>query len=91
MSTFRPKTAGERAEQDLKEKAFKAMSQAKDPVEKLRFFCLSRGATGILGIGRYLLPNRDNLPSARTSKELSLNVSSLSECSAGWTMTATRI
>jgi len=28
------------------------MGSAKDPADKLRYFCLSRGATGILGLGR---------------------------------------
>ena len=28
------------------------MDAATDPVEKLRYFCLSRGASGILGLGR---------------------------------------
>ena len=31
----------------------RAMDTATDPVEKLRYFCLSRGATGILGLGRF--------------------------------------
>ena len=63
----RPKTAGERNESIMVEKAKKAMEKTKDPVEKLRFvwkkcmlkisqscrcFCLSRGSTGILGLGR---------------------------------------
>lgn len=48
----RPKTAGDRVESDLKERANRSMMNTKDPVEKLRFFCLSRGATGILGLGR---------------------------------------
>ncbi|TRY75194.1 hypothetical protein TCAL_10435 [Tigriopus californicus] len=48
----RPRTAGDRVESDLKERANRSMMNTKDPVEKLRFFCLSRGATGILGLGR---------------------------------------
>ena len=48
----RPKTAGERNVQHMMDKARKEMERTKDPVEKLRCFCLSRGANGILGLGR---------------------------------------
>ena len=48
----RPKTAGERNEEVMKDKARKQMEKTTDPVEKLRCFCLSRGANGILGLGR---------------------------------------
>ena len=48
----RPKTSGERHEIELRANASRKMVETKDPVEKLRCFCLSRGATGILGLGR---------------------------------------
>lgn len=41
-----------RANRELIEKSQKALRSETDPVEKLRLFCLSRGATGISGIGR---------------------------------------
>jgi len=49
---MRPKTAGERNEALMMDKAKKAMEKTTDPGEKLRCYCLSRGATGILGLGR---------------------------------------
>ena len=66
---MRPKTAGERNESVMMDKARKEMEKTKDPTEKLRYFnqyktylinndnfcrcfCLSRGASGILGLGR---------------------------------------
>ena len=54
MSNRRPQTSGARAEAEMKDKASRAMANAKDPVEKLRLFALSRGAKGIMGLGRYL-------------------------------------
>ena len=48
----RPQTAGARAESELKQLANKKLVQSVDPVEKLRCYCLTRGANGILGLGR---------------------------------------
>ena len=53
MRNNRPKTASDRANSNLKEEAQKRLQTCTDPVEKLRCFCLTRGATGILGLGRY--------------------------------------
>lgn len=45
--------ATHRQEEDMKRKCKEAMANAKDPIEKLRLSCLSRGASGIKGIGRW--------------------------------------
>ena len=44
--------ATHRQEEDMKRKCKEAMANTKDPVEKLRLSCLTRGASGIKGIGR---------------------------------------
>ena len=45
----------DRQEQDLKDKCARQLrgGGVTDPVEKLRLKCLSRGAKGIKGLGRY--------------------------------------
>ncbi|KAL7058420.1 hypothetical protein AAHC03_017244 [Spirometra sp. Aus1] len=42
----------ERGNHDLQVKARRKADASKDPLEKLRLQCLSRGASGILGLGR---------------------------------------
>ena len=52
MKKNRPSTASDRANSSIKEEAKRKLQNCSDPVEKLRCFCLTRGATGILGLGR---------------------------------------
>ena len=42
--------------QEMKRKSAVAAGKATDPVEKLRLLCLARGASGIKGLGRSVLP-----------------------------------
>ena len=44
--------ATSRTNAELKRKATSALEKASDPIEKLRLKCLSRGASGIKGLGR---------------------------------------
>ena len=53
MRRSRPKTASDHANFSIKEEAKRKLQTCTDPVEKLRCYCLTRGATGILGLGRY--------------------------------------
>ncbi|KAB0796032.1 hypothetical protein PPYR_08196 [Photinus pyralis] len=52
---FRPQSSMSRNESDMASKSMRklrALGASADPVERLRLICLSRGATGILGLGR---------------------------------------
>ncbi|KHN86713.1 Calcyphosin-like protein [Toxocara canis] len=42
-------------EEELKQRALKALEKTNDPVEKLRYQCLARGAAGIKQLGRAFL------------------------------------
>lgn len=44
--------ATSRTNSELQRKSNLALKTAKDPIEKLRLACLSRGASGIKGLGR---------------------------------------
>lgn len=50
----RPSSAMSRHESELINKAQRALASGEvtDPIEKIRQLCLSRGASGILGLGR---------------------------------------
>uniref|UniRef100_T1JNW3 EF-hand domain-containing protein n=1 Tax=Strigamia maritima TaxID=126957 RepID=T1JNW3_STRMM len=49
---FRPQSANTRADRQLREKSLKRLETTTDPIERLRLLCLTRGASGIIGLGR---------------------------------------
>ncbi|XP_026328348.1 calcyphosin-like protein isoform X2 [Hyposmocoma kahamanoa] len=52
LAFHRPQSASSRQEEELMQKSSRALSTTSDPLEKLRLLCLSRGASGIMGLGR---------------------------------------
>ncbi|XP_034824293.1 calcyphosin-like protein isoform X2 [Maniola hyperantus] len=52
VALHRPQSPNSRVEDELKEKSGRALNSTTDPLEKLRLLCLSRGASGIIGLGR---------------------------------------
>nr|CAD7603815.1 unnamed protein product [Timema genevievae] len=54
----RPQSSNSRQEAAMMNKAQREIGSSKDPLEKLRLLCLSRGTTGIMGIGSMVRPAR---------------------------------
>nr|CAI5819135.1 unnamed protein product [Callosobruchus analis] len=56
---FRPQSATSRQEAEMASKSLRQLQsgQELEPIERLRLMCLSRGATGILGLGRMFSKN----------------------------------
>ncbi|XP_032510978.2 calcyphosin-like protein isoform X1 [Danaus plexippus] len=52
LALHRPQSATSRQEEELIQKSVRALNSTTDPLERLRLLCLSRGASGILGLGR---------------------------------------
>jgi len=71
MKKNRPSTASDRANSSIKEEAKRKLQNCSDPVEKLRCFCLTRGATGILGLGRMFRRMDDDGSKALNFEEFS--------------------
>lgn len=54
VALHRPQSATSRVDDELIQKSLRALTNTTDPLERLRLLCLTRGASGIVGIGRFV-------------------------------------